>query len=205
MATALSDDVEVTIRQYMPIVYRYVDRYRGLMERDDLVSIGMAGLYKATQVYKGTCAFATTAHKCVQGAIVDAIRSCRGRTGLKVLNTVSISVLMEEEEYGNQIKEICNADHIRIGSSDDTEGEAIQSIGDSNIRAVVALLPPPKSHIIDLYYFQGYNLRETAFMLELPAAKVGVMHQEALEQLRGLLTKADYNLQAPNGRRKLTG
>src|ERR1041385_3519870 len=118
---------------YQPVLRSVARSYMNILSFDDAYGYGNVGLAKAAMTWNEEmgCAFATMAKRLIRNAIVDGIRSERGKTGAKVkFRPVYIGgwdyggVNGHTGDLGDGTMSECEWD---VPSNDDTEAEGERS------------------------------------------------------------------------------
>lgn len=140
-------------------VSRYMKRYHleGI-ERDDLVSWGLLGLYDAAKAWdaKRGLAFSTLAMLAIGRMIVRGVRA--ERRGVSPSTMLSLDVLLSEAEDGSGERH-----RDQLADEGDTVEEQIMGLETQReLRQAVAELRPEQQWVVQQRYYPQRTLREIA-------------------------------------------
>lgn len=224
----LTDEQERRIAEAMTMVERVADwlgsRYRGTLERDELVSLGYEGLVQAARRFEASMGvpFEGYAWSRVHGAMMSAIakeisfhRFAR-EAGYKVMETLRDegNVLSDSDqahqkkldEFTGSVLAAMLTGMVRSGSSPlALSPEGANEAREEYTRAVTVLgrtmakLPDAEQHILKRHYYEDKLLKEIAGELNLSYATIRRRHHEALRRLGLELRRADVGQDALSG------
>jgi RNA polymerase sigma factor (sigma-70 family) len=140
-------------------VSRYMKRYHleGI-ERDDLISWGLLGLYHAAKAWDAECglAFSTLAMMAIGRMIVRGVRA--ERRGGSPSTMLSLDVLLSEEEEGSGER---HRDQL-ADDGDTVEEQILHLETHRELRQAVAELRLEQQWVVQQRYYQQRTLREIA-------------------------------------------
>jgi RNA polymerase sigma factor (sigma-70 family) len=166
---------------------RYLKRYHleGI-EREDLVSWGLLGLYYAAKAWDPNrgLAFSTLAIPAIERMIVRGVRA--ERRGQSSSTTLSLDVLLREEEDGPTERHL---DQL-ADEGDPIEEQVLRLEIQRELRQAVAELSPEQQWVLRQRYYQGRTLREIAAEMGTSRQAIHLREQNILRTLRRKLSSA---------------
>lgn len=209
------------VRKYAPLVWRqarrYARSYGGVINVDDLISVGFIGLLQALKSYKpeGGRAFEVFAEFRIRGAILDELRkfdpmSQPARKKQRQLEAAAsrLATQLGRVPTEDELAEFMEVDlatlqgmrrelqAVRFVPEDDMGEDLRASIAatetsQQSLRLLLVdgltKLPERDQQVLALYYFHDLNLREIGEVLDVTEARVCQLHKAAVEKLRDLL------------------
>ena len=169
------------------VVNRYMKRYfvQG-MEREDLVSWGMIGLFHAARAWdpERAVSFSTLAYKAIERTIQGAVRR-EWKPELAAL-TVSLDDLVNAEEAGQRTESRGE----RLAGAQDVESDILEDAARAEVRAAVVGLPEPQRRLIELHFYEQVPVAEVASALGVSRRRAFEHQRMALRKLRSALSPA---------------
>jgi RNA polymerase sigma factor FliA len=208
------------VGEAMPMVERVADwlssRYRGTLERDELVSLGYEGLVQAARRFEASMGvpFEGYAWSRVHGAMMSAIakeisfyRIAR-EAGYKVMETLRDdgNLLTDSEEshqkrlddFAGSLLAALLTGIVRSGAADIALGPEGQNVAREEYQRAVSVLsramarlPEAEQMLIRRHYYDDALLKDIAGELSMSYATVRRRHHEALRRLGRELRDAD--------------
>jgi RNA polymerase sigma factor (sigma-70 family) len=168
-------------------VSRYMKRYHleGI-ERDDLISWGLLGLYyaaKAWDTHRGL-AFSTLAMTAIERMIVRGVRA--ERRGRSSSTTLSLDALLGEEEDGTTERHLDQLPDEGVT----IEEQILRLETQLELRQAVAELSPEQQWVVEQRYYQERSLREVAAETGTSRQAIHFRVQSILRTLRRKLSAA---------------
>jgi RNA polymerase sporulation-specific sigma factor len=168
-------------------VNRYMKRFHleGI-ERDDLVSWGLLGLYYAAQAWDADrgLAFSTLAMTAIERMIVRGVRA--ERRGRSPSTTLSLDALLNEEVDETTERHL---DQL-ADEGDPIEEQILRLETQLELRQAVAELSPEQQWVLHQRYYQGRTLREVAAETGTTRQAIHFREQSILRTLRRKLSAA---------------
>jgi RNA polymerase sporulation-specific sigma factor len=168
-------------------VSRYMKRFHleGI-ERDDLVSWGLLGLYYAAQAWDADrgLAFSTLAMTAIERMIVRGVRA--ERRGRGPSTTLSLDALLNEEVDETTERHL---DQL-ADEGDPIEEQILRLETQLELRQAVAELSPEQQWVLHQRYYQGRTLREVAAETGTTRQAIHFREQSILRTLRRKLDVA---------------
>jgi RNA polymerase sporulation-specific sigma factor len=168
-------------------VSRYLKRYHleGI-ERDDLVSWGLLGLYHAAKAWDADrgLAFSTLAMLAIGRMIVRGVRA--ERRGVCPSTMLSLDVLLSEAEEGSGER---HRDQL-ADDGDTVEEQILRLETHRELRQAVAELRPEQQWVVQQRYYQQRTLREIAGETGTTRQAIYLREKSILEILRRKLSAA---------------
>jgi len=216
---------EEAVRIYAPLVWqearRYARSYGGVINVDDLISVGFIGLLQALESYnpEGGRAFKVFASFRIRGAILDELRkfdpmSQPARKKQRQLEAAAskLATQLGRVPTEEELSEFMEVD-LKTLQSMRRELQAVRFVPEDDmgedLRASIAStetsqqslrlllvdgltkLPERDQQVLALYYFHDLNLREIGEVLNVTEARVCQLHKAAVVKLRDLLQLDD--------------
>lgn len=184
-------DVETLVHDNQKLVHfqvsRYLQRYYvGDMEREDLISWGMIGLFQAARAWdpERSDTFSTLACRAIERMIVRGVR--REWKPERAAATASLDEMLTREA-----QEIPGERFVdRLTADQDVEGELLEGELQSAMRSAVAELPAPYRQVIQRHYYEDVPVDMLAHELGVSRQCVYTRQRQALRRLRAALTAA---------------
>lgn len=157
--------------------------YAGIVDQDDLISIGTIGLIKAVNTYRAEkkVRFSTYASRCIENEVLMVFRSAKKEQGGISLN--------DSLEAGDDGSPLTVGDTLFQECRFHEELESKETAAE--IRRQVAELPARERKIIELRYGltgrSPMTQNETAALLGISRSYVSRIETHALQQLRDAL------------------
>jgi RNA polymerase sporulation-specific sigma factor len=168
-------------------VNRYMKRYHleGI-ERDDLVSWGLMGLYYAARAWDAArgLAFSTLAMTVIERMIVRGVRAERRGRGSST--TLSLDALLLEEDDGIGERHL---DHLP-DEGDPIEEQILRLETQLTLRQAVAELRPEQQWVLQQRYYRQRMLREIAAETGTTRQAIYLRERNVLQTLRRKLGAA---------------
>jgi RNA polymerase sigma factor (sigma-70 family) len=168
-------------------VSRYMKRYHleGI-ERDDLISWGLLGLYHAAKAWDAErgLAFSTLAMMAIGRMIVRGVRA--ERRGGSPSTMLSLDVLLSEEEEGSGER---HRDQL-ADDGDTVEEQILHLETHRELRQAVAELRPEQQWVVQQRYYQQRTLREIAGEAGTTRQAISLREKNILGILRRKLSAA---------------
>jgi RNA polymerase sporulation-specific sigma factor len=168
-------------------VSRYMKQYylEGI-EREDLVSWGLLGLYYAAKAWDADrgLAFSTLAMTAIERMIVRGVRA--ERRGRSSSGTLSLDSLLSEEEAGTTERHL---DQL-VDEGDAIEEQILRLETRLELRQAVAELTPEQQWVLQQRYYQGRSLQEVAAQTGTTRQAIHFRERSILRTLRRKLDAA---------------
>jgi RNA polymerase sporulation-specific sigma factor len=168
-------------------VSRYLKRFHleGI-ERDDLVSWGLLGLYYAAKAWDADrgLAFSTLAMTAIERMIVRGVRA--ERRGGSSSPALSLDALLGEEEDGTTERHLDKL----ADEGDPIEEQILRLETQLKLRQAVAELSPEEQWVLHQRYYRGRTLREVAAETGTSRQAIHFREQSILRTLRRKLGAA---------------
>jgi RNA polymerase sigma factor (sigma-70 family) len=156
------------------------------IERDDLISWGLIGLYQAAKAWQPErgLAFSTLAIKVIERMIIRGVRT--ERRGRSAAGMLSLDALLSEAEH------ITGERHLdQLPDAGDTIEEQILSLENRlTLRKAVAELRPEQQWVVQQRYYRRRTLREIAADAGTSRQAIHLREQSILRALRRRLGAA---------------
>lgn len=181
---------EKLIEHNLRLVAHVAKKYSGVMETDDLISVGSIGLIKAINSYeigKGT-SLATFSARCIENEILMLIRANKKRK-----NDVLISDAIGTDKDGNEL----NLIDLLFESEDGVFEQVERKIeSEKLILLLKKFLSKREFTVLSLRYgLKGgrcYAQREVASILKISRSYISRIEKKAIEKLRLKLSKKEF-------------
>jgi RNA polymerase sigma factor (sigma-70 family) len=184
-------DVERLVHENQKLVHfqvsRYLQRYYvGGMEREDLVSWGMIGLFHAARAWdpERSDAFSTLACRAIERMIVRGVR--REWKPERAAATASLDDILTREDQASPGERFVD----RLTADQDVEGELVDGEIQAAVRSAVAELPAPYRQLIQRHYYEDASVDMLAHELGVSRQCIYTRQRHALRRLRAALTAA---------------
>lgn len=189
-------------------------KYRGLIARDDVQQLVETGLSESARAWRATegTPFTHFAWKRIIGAVTRAARDeVRQRSAVRRATAACLDMQDEQVDIEDTTEMLAaRADTLssRVAMAM-VLGLATQASGDAavgpesalvesdfatkaraSLRAAVDTLPERRRRLVEMYYFEGFELRDVAETMSLGYSTVRREHNEALDALRSHLRDA---------------
>jgi RNA polymerase sporulation-specific sigma factor len=185
------EDVSRRVREHRGLVEfavnRFLKRYPLVgIERDDLVSWGLMGLYHAARTWDAGrgLAFSTLAVKVIERMVVRGIRA--ERRGARPAVTMSLDALLGEGEDGAGERHL---DQL-VDEGETIEEQILRLDLQLTIRQEIAELSPEQQWVVKQRYYRRRTLREIAAETGTSRQAVHLREQTILRALRRRLSEA---------------
>ena len=157
--------------RYAGVVYRYLLRKSGHKETtEDVLIITFVNAWRALPRYepREDTRFSTWLIAIAKNALIDEQRKiARNRTA--DIDLVMLAEVLPDDKPS-------------------PEAQAEKSLAADRVRSVVATLPEPQRTLIELRFFEGFNVTETAERLGKSEGAIRVMQHRTLTTLRSALS-----------------
>lgn len=122
---------------------------------DDLIQVGMIGVFKAISTYNGASSFRTYAYKCIKTSIFSAIKQANCKKNLPLNNYISLSGSIDEND------DLDKSD-IVMDINNNPEKAVMDKEAENELKAIINDVLTELEHKILILYLQGYSYFDIA-------------------------------------------
>jgi RNA polymerase sigma factor FliA len=190
---------DVLMKKYMPLVSYHVQRISiGLpknISKDDLMSLGMYGLYDALIKFDPSrdLKFDTYASFRVKGAIIDGLRKedWLPRNSRERTKKVESTIVKLEQKYLRKVTAQEVASELELPIKDDKnllpDEKILKEELFTQLKEKIECLLENEQLVISLFYKEELTLTEIGQVMGLSTSRISQIHSKAILKLRKLL------------------